>query len=96
MQTRPSQIGQTRQYPCNFSFAFFLRVFKSIDKLSFKFPAATGARYANGKSQKILFQIFMLDDFVALRTAYFILEIFRSVLAFYFHHYLILTQLQQI
>jgi len=62
----------------------------------FKFPTATGATDAHGKSQKILFKEFVFDDFVALTAAYFIAEILLSVLVFYFHHKLILAQFQQI
>jgi len=62
----------------------------------FKFPATTGAIDTHGKPKKILFQKFMFDYFVALTAAYFVAEILLSMLAFYFHHKLILAQFQQI
>jgi hypothetical protein len=63
---------------------------------SFKLPAASGATDTHGKPQKILFQKFMFDDFVALTAAYFVKEIFLSVLVFYFQYNLILAHFQQI
>jgi hypothetical protein len=64
--------------------------------LSFKFPAATGAVDAYRKPEKIFFQKFMFDDFIALTAAYWAAEFFRSMLVFYFQDNLILAQFQQI